>query len=337
METVFQNALALQRAGRLDEAEALYRQVLGWRPAWSAGNLGMLLRTTGRLEEAEAMLRTALAAEPDHLAVQHSLGMTLLQRGQYAEGWFHYESRFALRNWPSPPFPRWEGQSLKGKRILVVGEQGFGDQIMLSRFVPLVAQQAGEVVFAPHRLLASLMTPMHGVLLEPRDWASVEVDYWTALASAPRWLGAGPADAPAPNLPLPAAAQPPRGTGLMLRGGPTNANPRRVPGPAVAQAIRGLADFIDLDPEVTGARDFAETAAIIARLERVVSVDTATAHLAGALGKPCWILLPRPAGDWYTNWHDDRTPWYGSARTIRQSRPGDWTGVLVGLDRVLHG
>jgi ADP-heptose:LPS heptosyltransferase len=105
----------------------------------------------------------------------------------------------------------------------------------------------------------------------------------------------------------------------------------------VAQAIRGLADFIDLDPEVTGARDFAETAAIIAGLERVVSVDTATAHLAGALGKPCWILLPRPAGDWYTNWHDDRTPWYGSARTIRQSRPGDWTGVLVGLDRVLHG
>ena len=183
-KTVFQNALALQRAGRLDEAEALYRQVLDWRPAWSAGNLGMLLRTTGRLEEAEALLRTALAAEPDHLGVQHSLALTLLQLGQYAEGWLHYESRFALRNWPSPPFPRWEGQPLKGKRILVVGEQGFGDQIMLSRFVPLVAQQAGQVVFAPHKLLASLMTPMHGVLRSiPEELGEgVEVDYWTYLA-----------------------------------------------------------------------------------------------------------------------------------------------------------
>jgi tetratricopeptide (TPR) repeat protein len=337
MESVFRQALALQREGRLDEAEVLYRPILGWRPDWTAGNLGMLLRTTGRLEEAEAMLRMALAADPQNLALQHSLGLTLLQRGQYAEGWRLYEARHALRNWPSPPFPHWQGESLAGKRILVVGEQGLGDQILLSRFVPLLAPQAGEVLFAPQAPLVRLMAPLHTIELAPKDWGAVEVDYWTALASIPRWLEAGPADAPASYLAWPAATRAPSGTGLMLQGGPQNANPRRVPGPDVARAIRGLAAFTDLDPEVTGARDFAETAALVTGLERVVSVDTAVAHLAGALGKPCLILLPRPAGDWYTNWHDDLTPWYASARTIRQSRPGDWTGVLMELDRVLNG
>jgi len=337
MESVFRQALALHEAGRLDEAEALYRQAIDWRPSWTLGNLGMLLRVTGRLEEAEAMLRAAMAAEPQNLTTQHSLGMTLLQRGQYVEGWRLYEARHALRKWPSPPFPHWQGQSLAGRRILVVGEQGFGDQILLSRFVPLLAQQGAEVLFAPHWLLVSLMAPVHAITLQPKDWGTVRVDYWTALGSVPRWLQAGPADAPAPSLSMPAVSGPPSGVGLMLQGDVRNANnAHRLPSPAVARAIRGLAAFTDLDPAVSGVRDFAETAALIAGLERVVTVDTAVAHLAGALGKPCWILLPRPAIDWYTNWHDDRTPWYPSARTIRQRRSGDWTGVLMELDRVLN-
>jgi ADP-heptose:LPS heptosyltransferase len=94
---------------------------------------------------------------------------------------------------------------------------------------------------------------------------------------------------------------------------------------------------VDLSPEASGARDFAETAEIVAGLERVVTVDTSVAHLAGSMGKPCWILAPRPAIDWYTNWKDDRTPWYPSVRLLRQPRPGDWASVIAGLAAVLDG
>src|SRR5258705_80951 len=104
MEALFRQALACQKAGRLDEAEALYRKSAAWKPEWTLGNLGVILRTTGRLEEAEAALRAALAADPASEPVRHTLGMTLLQLGHYAEGWALYEARRALhlRQRPSP-------------------------------------------------------------------------------------------------------------------------------------------------------------------------------------------------------------------------------------------
>jgi ADP-heptose:LPS heptosyltransferase len=117
----------------------------------------------------------------------------------------------------------------------------------------------------------------------------------------------------------------------MLEGGLRNPNNARLPGPGAAAAIRGLRSFVDLSPEASGARDFGDTAAMLSGLAGVATVDTSVAHLAGALGVPCWILLPRPAADWYTRWDGERTPWYPSARLVRQRKPGDWAGVVAEL------
>ena len=333
MEAQFRQALALHKAGRLEEAEALYRQNAAWKPQWTLGNLGVILRTTGRLEEAETVLRAALAADPAQASVRQSLGMTLLQRGKWAEGWALYEARRELMALPEPPpLPAWRGESLAGKRLLVIGEQGLGDQIMLSRFLPKL--EADEVTLACSRPLVRLLSGLPVKAFNPESWDGVAADHWTYMASVPRWLELGPEDAPAPFLPFPSG--PLAGTGLMLQGEPTNsANPHRLPGPDVARAIRGLGDFIDLSPEATGARDFAETAEIVAGLERVVTVDTSVAHLAGAMGKPCWVLASRPMMDWYLNWAGERTPWYPSYRILRQPSPGDWAGVIARLAALL--
>jgi len=338
MESVFQQALAHHKAGRLDAAEPLYRQAAAWRPAWALGNLGALLRTTGRLDEAEAVLREVLAGDPGNVAVRHTLGMTLLQAGQYAEGWRFYEARHEITPPPAVPLPRWRGEALEGKRLLVVSEQGWGDQILLSRFLPLAARRAAEVQFATTRALVRLMlrwmSPLGVPVFSPRSWDGAVADYWTPLGSLPRWLEAGPADAPV-NVLAP-APQPVAGVGLMLEGAAMNGNNRnRLPPPAVATAIRGLAPFTDLSPQATGVRDFAETADIVAGLERVVTVDTSVAHLAGSMGKPCWVLMARPAIDWWTHWGDDRADWYPSVRLIRQRTAGDWAGVLGDLAQVL--
>lgn len=335
MESIFQEGLAHQKAGRLEAAEACYRQTVGWNRAWSLGNIGVICRITGRLDEAEQALREAIRADPANLNLRHTLGMTLLQLGRYAEGWAHYEARHQILPRPTAPFPEWQGESLAGKRVLVLAEQGLGDQILWSRFIPLLAQQAAEVRLAVAQPLVPLLAQLPAVVFNAQAFDDQPVDLWASIGSVPRWLGAGPADAPAPTLDAPEPPRPPAGVGLMLQGGARNPNPARVPTGPVARAIRGLGDFVPLEPQASGARDFAQTAALMAGLERVVTVDTSVAHLAGSLGKPCVILMSRPAVDWYANWKDDRSPWYPSARILRQDAPGNWAGVIARLAATL--
>lgn len=331
MESTFYEGVAHQKAGRLNEAEACYRRAVGWRRDWALGNLGVVLRITGRLDEAEAALREAHAVDPNGLNIRHTLGMTLLQLGQYAEGWAMYEARHQLLPRPTAPLPEWQGESLRGKRILVLGEQGLGDQILWSRFIPLLAAQAAEVRVAVARPLVRLLQQLPVEVFNKQAFEDEKVDVWASIGSVPRWLGAGPDDAPAPTLRGREPDHPPVGMGLMLQGGDRNPHPERVPGPAVARAVRGLRPFAELAPERSGARDFADTADLIGGLEGVVTVDTSVAHLAGSMGKPCWILMSRPAVDWYVNWKTERSAWYPSARIVRQRTPGDWAGVLGAL------
>ena len=332
MESVFQRARAHQIAGRLDEAEPLYLEAAGWKPEWTLGNLGVIYRVTGRLEEAKGVLRRALAVDPGNVPVRHTLGMTLLQLGEYAEGWRHYDARHEMTPPKGPRLPMWRGEPLAGRRIVVVAEQGLGDQILWSRYIPLLARQAAEVVVACPRTLGRLFSQLPVRVVHPTSWDEVVADLWCPLGSVPRWLGADIEGPPPSALSSPTAAQPAAGFGLMLQGAPSNANnANRLPGFGVARAIRGLADFVELSPEATGVGDFADTARIVAGLEAVVTVDTSVAHLAGSMGKPCWVLMSRPAIDWYTNWNDDRTPWYPSVRLLRQRRAGDWAGVVADL------
>jgi len=335
MKSIFYEGVAHQKAGRLEEAEACYRRAVDWNRVWTLGNLGVVLRVTGRLDEAEVVLREAVGLDPANVQGRHTLGMTLLQLGKYAEGWAYYEARHELLSRPTPPLTEWKGESLRGKSILVVAEQGLGDQILFSRFVPLLVAEAAQVRLAVSRPLVKLLKDQPLEVFYPLDLQQEKADVWASMGSVPRWLGAGPADAPAPTLTAPTPSQPPTGLGLMLQGGDRNPNPARVPGPAIGKAIRGLGAFTALEPEITGAKDFVDTAALMAGLERIVSVDTSVAHLAGSLGLPCHVILPRPAVDWYANWKDDRTPWYPSMRFVRQRAPGDWAGVLADLARAL--
>lgn len=337
MESVFDEGVAHQKAGRLEEAEACYRRITDWRPEWTLVNLAVVLRITGQLDEAEAVARRAMAVAADNAGLRHTLGMTLLQLGRYAEGWPLYEARHEFLPRPTAPFPEWRGESLAGKRILVLAEQGLGDQILWSRFIPLLASKAAEVRLAVARPLVRLLDTLPAHVFNAQSFDDETVDVWASIGSIPRWLGAGPADAPPPTLQRAAPTLPPAGIGLMLQGGDRNPNPARVPGSPIAKAIRGLAPFVELAPELSGARDFADTADRIARLEQVVTVDTSVAHLAGSLGTPCWILMSRPAIDWYVDWKTGRSPWYPSARVIRQRTPGDWAGVIADTAAALAG
>lgn len=259
--------------------------------------------------------------------------MILLQQGSYDEGWRFYEARreFLQRPTPTVPLPEWRGESLAGKRVLVVAEEGFGDQILFARFLPALAEVAAEVHYAATRAMVRLFSGLPVNVFHPASWDEVRTDVWLSLGSVATYLNGRP-DAEAVSYLSPPSESTSKRMGLMLTGAAGNPNhARRTPPPEVAQNIRELAEFVDLDPASSGARDFLETAQIIAGLERVVTVDTSIAHLAGALGKPVWIIAPRPAVDWYTRWNSDRTPWYPSAEVIRQRTPGDWGGVVEDL------
>lgn len=335
MHPLIHQGADLYRAGRLDEAEACFRQVVDLDPIPALLNLGVVCRITGRIDESAELLRRGIAMRPDLASLNYQLGMTLLQKGEYAQGWIHYEGRHAILPRATAPLPEWQGESLRGKRILVIAEQGLGDQVLWARFIPLLRAQAAEVGLAVARFLVPLFEGLADRVFNAQSFEDMPYDVWASMGSVPRWLGAGPDDARPPYLLAQTSAAAPSGLGLMLDGGDRNPNPARLPPPEVARRIRALAPFVDLAPEATGATDFSRTAEIMTGLERIVSVDTSVAHVAGAMDKPGLVMLPRPARDWYTNWADDRSPWYPSLRTVRQPRPGDWEFVVEGLSDAL--
>src|SRR5262249_54819307 len=124
--------------------------------------------------------------------------------------------------------------------------------------------------------------------------------------------------------------------GVMARGNPAHDNDhRRSLTPKACEGLMSLPGAVSLAPQDTGARDFWDTAAVIMGLDLVISVDTALAHLAGALGKPCWLLLPAVGCDWRWGTEGSATPWYPSLRLFRQRTPGDWGGVVVDVRAAL--
>jgi len=358
----------LRSLGRLPEAIAAAEAVLAVEPGNIAAlnNRGSALRALGRVAAALASYDRAVARDPQRAQSHFNRAVCRLTAGDFARGWPEYEWRWQLAGFekdsPLPRLALWLGEEeIAGRTILLHAEQGQGDTIQFCRYAPLVAERGAVVVLAAQPLLKSLLASLPGVrhVLGPDD-TGPPPDFRCPLMSLPGIFGTRLASIPAsiPYLAPPAgrlqewsrrlgAAKGPR-IGIAWSGNPRNRHDRDRTltlaqlGPIAALGLPlyclqremrpgDLADFAmfaNIEYFGEGLRDFADTAALIAQLDLVVSVDTAVAHLAGAMGKPVWTLLPY-AGDWRWLLQREDSPWYPTMRLFRQPHPGDWTSVLA--------
>lgn len=364
----------LLKLNRPAEAIASYDAGLKLAPkhARLLTNRAAALRRLDRPQEALLALHRALAAAPDFAEARFVQSLIKLSLGDFAAGWRGYECRWATGalapHRRAFAQPLWLGEgSLAGKTILLYAEQGYGDTIQFVRYAPRVAALGANVVLEVQRELVGLLGTFadvtvvaHGEPLPPFDLQcplmSLPLAFGTALDTIPSGV---------PYIAPPAALAPAWGAhlwgpgptiGLAWAGDPLHKNDANRS--MRLSALRPLFDlpglqFVSLqqeiaveDAQVVGAharqltacgpfRDFAETAAVIAQLDAVVAVDTAVAHLAGAMGKPLCLLLPFGADfRWLRERRD--SPWYPSARLFRQHAFNDWSGAVEALRRHLQ-
>jgi Flp pilus assembly protein TadD len=363
----------LVAAGRIADALADHDASIALRPDAVEAHMaraGLLCRSR-RFNEALAAYDRVIELQEDFSHAWLAKALLLLSLGRYAEGWPLYEWRLYVPN-ASPerllPQPQWDGTPFGDRTLYVQIEQGLGDSIQFYRFVPML-RRFGRVVLGVSERLAELFSgqpdapqvvatgqPMPRIDLRcsimSLPWL-LDVDLHTLPASP--YLRADPRRAAAWEWRLPAPNGRPR-VGIAWAGNklhPDDGN-RSMPlrtmldmlGPDVAvvslqmnvpdsdqETLRNAGDVLDLSHQ---QENFAETAAVMSHLDLVISVDTAVAHLAGALGGPVWILLSA-AADW--RWLIDRedSPWYPSARLFRQDRAGDWAGVASRVRDALKG
>jgi tetratricopeptide (TPR) repeat protein len=353
--------------GKLDEAVACYQQTLALRPddPRPHDNLGTVLKEQGALNDAIASFRTAIRLKYDFPNAHHNLGMALLARGDMEEGWPEYEWR-----WKTPGMaasrrdftqPQWRGEPQPGRTLLIHAEQGLGDTLQFCRYGALAAARGLRVVMAVQpplvRLLQNLPDVGRVVALKenPADYdlhcpmQSMPLALGTTIATipnAPRYLHADAARVAAWGERLEPTRCP--RVGLAWAGNPAMIRDRQrslaLDHLAPLLALPGLRFFsLQKDPSAAHPAltdymqemdDFADTAALVANLDLIISVDTAVAHLAAGMGKPVW-LVDRFDPDW--RWLLERrdSPWYPSLRLYRQPRPGDWTTVLAEVARDL--
>ena len=348
---------ALADLDRPDEAEAALREAVRLDPGLAEAHvsLGHVLGERGATAEAILACQRAIDLRPDLAAAHWNQGVACLLAGRFEEGWARYEWR--KRRFPHAfaalSGPHWRGEPLDGRHILVLAEQGFGDAIMLARYLPMLAARGARVSLRCAAPLRPLLRQLDGVSVLG-DGLLPAYDVWADQMSLPGLFATrlDTIPGPSPTLRAPPALAaswrrrlpPGRGVGLVWAGNPAHSNDRRrslPPGALAALAGTCAARLIGLQvgpragelaalgvPEVGGAlASYADTAAVLASLDLLVTVDTSVAHLAGALGVPCWVMLPA-APDW--RWMRERpdSPWYPSVRLFRQERAGDWTGVL---------
>jgi tetratricopeptide (TPR) repeat protein len=361
--------LILTQRGLFDEGETYLRRAVELAPDMerNLANLASALVERGRIKDAEECYRKIVQLFPNSADAKVNLSLVLLLTGRFDEGWRFYESRRDVHaliqayERAGGAATHWAGEAAQDRVLLVRAEQGFGDVIQFSRYLSRAALRVRIVVQAPavlHRLLASVSGV--GRVIEPTE--ATKADYYCSMLSLPSIFGTTPDSIPAdiPYLSAPAdaatawrerlSATPGLKVGLAWAGSPTlRHDGRRSIDPKLLVellAIPGLefvslqkdgpfmrhADLLDWTQEL---QDFADTAALIEALDLVISVDTAVAHLAGALGKPVW-LLNRFAPDWRWMLASTDSPWYPSLRQFRQSKPDEWRDVLEKVAAELH-
>ncbi len=333
------------------------------------GNRATALAALGRHDDALASFARARALDPHDPEIRWNQALVQLRTGDFAAGWENFEARWEKTDFAdsrrSIGHPRWRGdEPLAGKTILLHAEQGLGDTLQFVRYVPLVAARGARVVLEVQPPLKHLLASVPGLTrLVGRGEPLPEVDLHCPLLSLPRAFATGLASIPADAPYLRAeetrvarwrarlAGRDAARVGLVWAGNPAHKNDRnrslalarlagilatpdvlfvslqKNPGGTDAALLRETRNVLDLGGELV---DFADTAAVITLLDLVVTVDTAVAHLAGALGKPVWILLPFVA-DWRWLVGREDSPWYPTARLFRQPAVGDWTGALARL------
>jgi hypothetical protein len=336
---------------------------------------------TGREQEAEHWLRRSLELAPSYGQAAYNLSSILFQQGRYYEAWPYYEARhdpFLPRAVPPPPSrlgPAWQGEPLQGKSILVWPEQGLGDLIHFSRYVPLLKQAgAAAVTLVTHNELQPLLATLDGIdrCLPLADAASLEAHDYCVLALSLPYRFRDQQREPLAALPY-LRARPQhlalwqgklgeRGKGIRLRiglvwrGNPlhVNDNERSLASLEILAPLWELAgvEWFSLQKNADPAsipsalplrqlgeelQDFADTAAALSAMDMLVSVDTSAAHVAGALGLPTHVLLPAYKADWRWGKQGQTSTWYpGVMRLYRQPLRGDWATPVAALKRELE-
>lgn len=366
-------AATLRELGRAEEAVELYRKAIGLRPSSDIyGNLAATLRVIGRVKEAEEAYQKAIALDPDFLDAQHNLSLVQLLQGDYDEGFARNEFRFAVGTGKRyqelvlsrfSAHSRWRGELLAGRRLMVVTEQGLGDNLMMMRYLPLLREQKVErLMVCCHRpSLRRIMQTIPGIddVLLLEDVAQVEDNYlFCPIMSLPYLMGTCLDSIPQK---IPYLTPPPEmrdswrrrldgmkgvKVGLAWAGCSLNQDDasRSIPLKFFAplMTLEGIR-FVSLQQDEAALQlkglgwemvcwmddcpDLLDTAAMVGELDLVITVDTAMAHLAGALGTPVW-LLNRLSSEWRWMMGRDDSPWYPSMKIFRQPQRGDWDSVI---------
>ena len=357
--------------GRPDVARKAGREALrrAGHSARSAFNLAMVHVDTREFDEATTCLLHALALDSNFAPARLELGHTLLRKGEFKAGWAEYEWRFRLEHTrdalPKINAPQWNGMRLPRGRILLIGDQGYGDTIQFARYIPWVRERVGEVVLGCCQELLPLISQLPGIHSSFVRWEDIPgFSVFCPLSSLPYVFGTELNTIPGSTPYLKADPQKvvrwseriraavgdvALKVGIAWAGRPSHPNDRartlrwsqllpltRIPGVALIALQKEIpaSDRVEF-PGGLGALDisaelgdFADTAAVIESCDLVISVDSSAAHLAGAMGKPTWVMLPW-IPDW--RWLLDRedTPWYPTLRLFRQPSRGDWTSTIA--------
>ncbi|WP_019503036.1 tetratricopeptide repeat protein [Pseudanabaena sp. PCC 6802] len=408
LDDLIKEAIAHHKAGKLTDAERLYRRILQHHPqhfnalhmlgtlasqlgqletgityiqqaltlnpqsAEAHSNLGSAYSQQGNLEKAILHYRSAISLKPDYADAHKNLGLALLAAGNLQEGFREYEWRWQSDSFkqgnPLPNFvqPLWDGTDAKERTLLIYCEQGLGDIIQFSRYIPLIASKVGKVILdcrePLNRLLGHTFRTLENLQIAQRNVPLPQFDLRIPLVSLARILGTTLETIPA-QIPYLSAPQDTSGiaaeisqhkarlkVGLVWASQPGHSTTATRSCPLeLFLKLLDIPDikFYSLQKEVSDRDveileqnrgklqdlrhylgDFADTAAIVQSLDLVISIDTSVAHLAGALGKPVWVLLPHVA-DWRWLQGREDSPWYSTMRLFRQPQPERWDAVIT--------